>query len=99
MSDRYRLAIMAMQTPNLMDHAKFLASAAQESANDGIMPHMDPAVRLICFQIAFTGNGDLSTPGYYEEVFNYCTIKAQHATNADFPQEIKDVKPPVHQAQ
>jgi hypothetical protein len=64
-----------------------------------MMPHHDPAVRLIAFQISFSGNGDLSAPGYYTEVYNYCVIKAEHAANADFPQEIKDVKVPVHPVQ
>jgi len=99
MADRYRFAVAATQTPALLEHAKLLTGAVQEVVAEGGMPHMDPAVRLICFQIGFCGNGDLSAPGYYEEVYNYCVAKAQHAANADFPQEIKDVNPPVHKAQ
>jgi len=98
-TDRYRFAIAATQTHDLLQHAKLLTGAVQEIMTEGGMPHMDPAVRLICYQIAFCGNGDLTAPDYYEEVYNYCVIKAQHAANADFPQEIKNVKPPAHQAQ
>lgn len=99
MSDRYRFAVMATETPNLLDLSKLLSGSVQEALNEGQMPHMDPAIRLICYQIAFCGNGDLSAPGYFQEVFNFCSAKAQHAANVDFPQETKDVKPPLHKAQ
>lgn len=98
MSDRYRLAVVALQTSNLLELSRLLSGAVQECLNDGQMPHMDPAVRLICCQIAMAGNGDLTLPGYYEDVVHFCAAKAHHAANADFPQEIKDVKPPPHQA-
>jgi hypothetical protein len=88
----------ATQENNLLGLAKLLSGAVNECLTEGQMPHMDPAVRLICFQIAFAGNGDLSAPGYFEEVYHYCQTKALHSPNIDIPQENKDVKPPVHKA-
>lgn len=98
MSERYRFAVLATQTTDLVELAKFLAGATQEAKLEGQMPHLDPAVRLICFQISFSGNGDLASNGYYDQVYKYCLAKAENAANVDFLQETKDVKPPVHQA-
>ena len=101
MADRFIYAVKAAQTPDLLVLARLLANSVQEVLDeDGATgPHMDPAVRLIAFQIAFAGNGDMGTPGYYEELYNYCVLRANNGPNADFPQEHKDVKPPVCQAQ
>lgn len=98
MSDRFRFAVLATQTPNLIELAKYLSGAVQEAAIEGQMPHMDPAVRLIAFHIAFAGNGDLASNGYYDAVYKFCLAKAEHAQNVDFIQETKDVKAPPHQA-
>lgn len=98
MSERYRFAMLASQSTHLLELAKFLAGAAQEASNEGQMPHLDPAVRLIAFQIAFAGNGDLTKPGYYEQLFEHCKFKAENAANVEFTQETPGVKPPVHQA-
>lgn len=101
MADRFYYAVKASQTQDLLVLARFLANAAQEVIDEAgaTGPHMDPAVRLIAYQIAFAGNGDMTTPGYYEDVYNYCVLRANNGPNADFPQEHKDVKPPVCQAQ
>lgn len=101
MADRWMMAVKAAQTHDLMVLARLLANSVQEVLNEpgNVGPHMDPAVRLIAFQIAFAGNGDLSTPSYYEDVMKYCILKANNGPNADFPQENKDAKPPVCEAQ
>lgn len=100
MATRFVHAIQATQCTDLMLLARLLATSVKEVMDEPGSPgaHMDPAVRLIAFQIAFVGNGDLSKKGYYEEVYDYCALKAQNAPNAEFPQENKDVQPPVHQA-
>lgn len=99
MAERFMLAVRAAQEMDPRQLGRWLCNAAQEVMDEGgVGPHMDPACRMIAFQIAFACNGDLSRPGYYEELYQYCVLRANHGPNADFPQEFKDVKPPVCEA-
>lgn len=84
MSDRYRYAITATESNNLLDLAKLLTGAVNEALLEGQMPHMDPAVRLICYQISLVGNGDHAVHGLYEKTYEYCVMKANNSSNFEF---------------
>ena len=87
---------MATETHDLMVLAKMLTGAAQEAIAEGSMPHMDPAVRLICYQIALSGNGDLPFVALYEKMYEYCAIKADQGPNFEYVDTATAV-PPVYE--
>ena len=85
MSARHRYALAACNTGDLFDLAKLLTGAVQDAIAEGQMPPHDPAVRLICHQIAFAGNGDLSFHPLYQASWNFCNTKVNEGPNAAFP--------------
>ena len=94
MSTRHELAISAVQTHNLLELCTCLSGAVQDAINEGQMPHMDPAIRLITHHIAYAGNGDLPFLPYYQKIYDYCLSEAQHGPNTTFLQtEMQNVEP------
>jgi hypothetical protein len=72
MSDRHKLAAQVEGEQNLKKLALLLTAAVNECEALGIMPSVDAAVMVICYQIAFSGNGDSTIPGYYQRLWQYC---------------------------
>lgn len=73
MAQRHALAIAAADTTDLLELADYLIHAVKEVNEEGDKPpFMDPAVRLLCFQIAFAGNGDIQFYQYYADVYEFC---------------------------
>jgi len=98
MSERFRYAINAVETTDLVVLAKFLTGAVQECRIENQVAHLDPAVRLICHQISFSGNGE-SVPPQYDKLVQFCFKKAATGPNYEFIQEVeKNVETPVPQA-
>lgn len=98
MSERFRYTILAMQTTDLVDLAKLLSGAVQECRLENQMAHLDPAVRLICHQIAFSGNGD-SVTSQYDKLVQFCQKKAATGPNFEFIHEEEGTnETPVPQA-
>ena len=84
MSQRWRWAIEATQTNDLVALAKFLTGAAHEAHSESSMPHMDPAVRMIAYQIALVGNGDMPFHKLYKKMYDYCAAKADQGPNYEY---------------
>lgn len=76
MGARNSLAVGAMRDENLLRLSTCLQQAVEECLGEGISPPTDPAVNLLCFQIAFAGNGDYPA-GYYRELLQYCAINGE----------------------
>ena len=72
MATRHAIALAAGECNNLLELADMLIAACKEVIEENKPPYKDPAVRLICFQIAFAGNGDYHIHQYYEDVYNFC---------------------------
>lgn len=87
MSERYRYAIKAINTHDLLDLAQLLSGSVREAIQEGQMPHMDPAVRLICHHVAFAGNGDLAFRDYYTKIYDFCVSKAKDGPNVVYSKE------------
>jgi len=82
MSIRHELAIRACATTDLLELSRYLAGAVQEAIQEGQLPHLDPAIRLISHHIAFAGNGDLPFQPYYEKAYEYCKAKIKDGPHA-----------------
>ena len=76
MSIRHNFALAAVQTNDLLKLCELLSGAVQNAMQEGQMPHMDPAINLICHHIAFCGNGDSVFNEYYMKVVSYCIAHA-----------------------
>lgn len=94
MSQRWRWAIAATEMNDLVQLARLLTGAVLEAAGEGAMPHLDPAVKLISYQIALAGNGDLPTQLLYDKIFDYCDAMAGHGPNFEYLHGDKDAVPP-----
>ena len=66
------MALAAVQTTDLIELSQMLVDSVKETIAEEKMPYRDPAVRLICHQIAFAGNGDVTFHTYYEDIVTYC---------------------------
>lgn len=76
MAIRHMLALHAGDTSDLIELAEILTGAVKEVMDeDKVSPYQDPAVRLICFQIAFAGNGDVPFYQYYADIHNFCVAQ------------------------
>lgn len=94
MSERFRYAMMSMNTTDLVDLAKLLTASVQECRLENQMAHLDPAVRLISFQISFSGNGD-SVALQYDSLLKFCEKKAATGPNFEFLHEEGEDETPV----
>ena len=75
------MALTACENNNLIELCQLLSGATLEAAGSGIMPHNDPAVQLICHQIALVGNGDNTTNDFYTKVYDYCAQQVRNGAN------------------
>ena len=94
MTQRYRWAVNSVHINNLIELAMLLTGSVQEVLSEGGMPHMDPAVKMICRQIAFAGNGDSSTIDLYEKLYLFCEARAAEGPNFENPYGGKTVIAP-----
>src|SRR3954467_56308 len=95
---RFKLAVTAVETVDLLILAKILNAAVQDCNNANIVPHNDPAIRVITHQIAFAGNGDCSHYSLYEKSYEYCLAQTLEGPNAIFPEGNENATIPVYQA-
>lgn len=91
---RHRWAMEATQMNDLTELARLLTGAVHETLNEGGLPHLDPACRLLCYQIALAGNGDLPFHSLYLKMYDYCEQKVAGGPNyesitAMLPEEYK----------
>jgi hypothetical protein len=99
MSERFQYAMASVQNGNLIELARHLTGAVAECLRENQYPHHDPAVRFICFQIAFAGNGDNVAQTDYEKLYEYCRLKSLNGPNYEMlKQEIDNAEPPVPQS-
>lgn len=76
MAIRHMLALHAGDSSDLLELGEILTGAVKEVMEEGnCPPFKDPAVRLICFQIAFAGNGDIQFYPYYADIYNFCVAQ------------------------
>ena len=73
----HQLGAMAATTTNLLELAGYLAEAVDLSIREQVVPHTNPVVRLICYMIAFAGDGDIPLDAYYKQVADYCNENAE----------------------
>jgi hypothetical protein len=66
------MAVNAVQTSDLKDLAAILIQSVEDCRREGVLPHLDSAVKLICYQIAFAGNGDSSFMSEYRDAYMQC---------------------------
>lgn len=72
MASRHALALASHETNDLIELAHMLIGAVEETLGEKLAPCNDVACRLIAFQIAFAGNGDLTFYEYYSDAYNFC---------------------------
>lgn len=77
MSARHGIAVAACETPDLLQLCVYYKGAIEDAVSLGLNPYQDGACRLIAWQIAFAGNGDLSFRPYYEEVHRMCVDQVE----------------------
>lgn len=94
---RYDLALRAGDIGNLIELARILTSVAQEAAHEGVYPHLDPAVQLVCYQIAQAGNGNLPANGLYERLREFCLDKVTHGPNFKYLNASEEAVAPVYE--
>lgn len=88
MASRHALALAAGETSDLTELAHMLIGACEEVIAEEKQPFKDVAVRLICFQIAFAGNGDLTLYPYYADAYEYCEmIVSRDQVGIPFPED------------
>lgn len=98
MASRHALALAAGETSDLIELAHMLVGACEEVIAEEKQPFKDPAVRLMCFQIAFAGNGDLTLHPYYADAYEYCELMASRdQVGIPFPED-KTPDEPVFEA-
>jgi hypothetical protein len=93
MALRHALALAAGETSNLIDLADILKQAVEDCIAAGEKPFKDAACRVICYQIAFAGNGDITFHPYWSAAFVYCTQMAIQDQQG-FPLKETPVAPP-----
>lgn len=94
MAQRHALALAAGETSDLIELSHMLIDACEEVISEEKYPFQDPAVRLICFQIAFAGNGDLTLHPYYADVYSFCEVTiAQDQLGIPLPEDKKPNEP------
>lgn len=78
----HQLAMMSVENTNLSELANILLEAVQAviDANPNKLIHEHPAIRLICYNIAFAGDGDIPVHEYYRDVMEYCKDNAEFET-------------------
>lgn len=78
----HQLAVMSVENTNLMELASLLSEAVPLviEANPNKQIHEHPAIRLICYNIAFAGDGDIPMHEYYRDVLEYCKDNAEFET-------------------
>lgn len=96
MSQRFNWAIMACETHDLLALAKIMTAAVQETLSEGGMPHLDPACRLLCHQIAMAGNGDLPFTALYDKIYDYCSLRAGNGPNFTYHNVAIEPVPPQY---
>lgn len=96
MASRHAIALESQNTTDLALLAEMMVIAAREVQAEQKMPCNDVAVRLICFQIAFAGNGDIPFYQYYIDAYEFCE-KTVIQDQLGFPTKDKPNEP-VHQA-
>ncbi len=80
MYTRFEHAINATKTTDLLILSTVLSEIVQECIKQSAVPHMDPAVMLVCYQIAFSGNGDFPDPNFYRNLYKACKQKTEDPT-------------------
>lgn len=91
MSHRFTWVLQNLENTNLIELAAILARTTEEAISEGKIPHMDPAVRMICFQIAISGNGDNHDRDEYKKLYDYCVAMQAGAPNY----EVLGLPPPT----
>ena len=81
MSHRFTWILQNLENSNLMELAALLARSVEEAMSEGKLPHIDPAVRMTCFQIAISGNGDTHDREEYKKLYDYCVAMQAGAPN------------------
>lgn len=75
MAQRHVVALEAANSNDLIELADILIHAVKEVNDEGDKPPFkDPAVQLICFQIAFAGNGDIQFYQHYSDTHEFCEV-------------------------
>lgn len=72
MASRHAIALASHETTDLIELARMLIGCCEEAIANDIDPYMDVACRLVSFQIAFAGNGDITFYEYYTDAYNFC---------------------------
>lgn len=93
MALRHKLAIDAINTQDLYALAEHYKIAVKEVIDENKNPYTDGACRLIAYQIAFAGNGDLPFREYYEQVSEYC-LKRMNYDELGITEKVIDFNEP-----
>lgn len=91
----HQLAVMSIDNTNLLELASILIEAVT-ILHDAVYPkpfHVHPAIRLICYNIAFAGDGDIPVHEYYRDVLEYCKANAEFDSPDEKEPEVKHGKP------
>jgi len=77
MAIRHLIAVNCLQTNDLFQLSEMLKDAVKNAIDDKSDPIRDPAINIICHQVAFAGNGDHPFLKYYKESYDYCMAQIQ----------------------
>ena len=80
MYKRFELAVRAVEETDLLQLSMWLNEAVTECMVQGTAPHTDPAIMIMCYQIAFAGNGDVPDGAYYRGLLRKCQEKIDNPT-------------------
>lgn len=86
----HQLGIQSADNNNLLELAGYLAEAVTIVLEEGLSPHDHPIIRLISYQIAFAGDGDIELLEYYRQVLDYCKENADFEQPIGEPPRVKD---------
>lgn len=99
MAERYLMALSATETSDLVELARILSAATQEVIQENAFPHMDPAVQMIAYHIAYAANGDSAFAERYELTYKFLRHKVLTGQNyVIIGQQDEQPQPPVLQA-
>lgn len=71
MARLHQIVVAAAETTNLEELAAYLVEACRIVIASDNMPHRNFAVRFLCFQIAFAGDGDIEIKSYYKSILDF----------------------------
>jgi hypothetical protein len=89
MTSRHTIAINSLNTNDLFVLSDMLKVAVQDAISHESPPYQDPAIRIICHQIAFAGNGDLPFMKYYKDAYSFC-VRQLELERANLPEKPDD---------